>query len=94
MAGHGYSGAPETEPGPRGLWLGILAYRWATFTWMAILAVATRDDVRSGRSAEGLAGAQTLPAPDTGVISGPVRSAELGTLTPGALHPPSLRFHR
>jgi len=47
MAGQGYPGAPETEPGLRGLWLGILAYRWATFAWMAVLAVATREDLRS-----------------------------------------------
>ncbi|HYU56983.1 MAG TPA: ATP-binding protein [Actinomycetota bacterium] len=33
--------ASEAEPGMRGLWLGILVFRWATFAWMAI-AAATR----------------------------------------------------
>src|SRR5512134_2773664 len=36
--------APEAEPGRRGLWLGILAYRWVSFTWMATLAFLSRND--------------------------------------------------
>lgn len=39
--------APEAEPGRRGLWLGILAYRWASFAWMTVLAVASRSDFRN-----------------------------------------------
>jgi signal transduction histidine kinase len=35
--------APEAEPGRRGLWLGILAYRWISFTWMTTLAFLWRD---------------------------------------------------
>ena len=31
------------EPGRRGLFVGILAYRWATLTWMTVLAVITKD---------------------------------------------------
>ncbi len=37
---------PEIEPGMRGLWFGILAYRWAAFAWMTALAVVTRNDIR------------------------------------------------
>ena len=29
-----------------GLWVGVLVYRWASFAWMATLAIATRDDLR------------------------------------------------
>jgi signal transduction histidine kinase len=36
----------EAEPGMRGMWFGILVYRWAAFVWMASLAVVTRDDLR------------------------------------------------
>jgi signal transduction histidine kinase len=36
----------EAEPGMRGMWFGILAYRWAAFAWMVSLAVVTRDDLR------------------------------------------------
>lgn len=39
--------ARMAEPGRRGLFVGILAYRWATLTWMTVLAVITRD--RLGR---------------------------------------------
>jgi signal transduction histidine kinase len=35
--------ATVAEPGRRGLFVGILAYRWATLTWMSVLAVITRD---------------------------------------------------
>ncbi|MGH2649641.1 MAG: sensor histidine kinase [Actinomycetota bacterium] len=47
MARHESPGASEVEPGLRGLWFGILAYRWATFAWMAVLAAAAREDIRS-----------------------------------------------
>ena len=33
-----------TEPGRQGLWLGILAYRWASYVWMTILAVVIQAD--------------------------------------------------
>jgi hypothetical protein len=29
---------PEAEPGRRGLWLGILVYRWASFLLTVVLA--------------------------------------------------------
>lgn len=29
----------------RGMWLGILAYRWAAFAWMTALALAVRDEL-------------------------------------------------
>jgi signal transduction histidine kinase len=35
--------ARMAEPGRRGLFLGILAYRWATLAWMTVLAVITRE---------------------------------------------------
>ena len=38
--------ARDAEPGRQGLWLGILAYRWASYVWMTTLAVivqANRD---------------------------------------------------
>ena len=34
----------EAEPGRKGLWLGILAYRWVTFAWMTVLAYLSRGD--------------------------------------------------
>jgi signal transduction histidine kinase len=37
------SAATMAEPGRRGLFVGILAYRWATLTWMTVLALITRD---------------------------------------------------
>lgn len=37
---------PEDEPGLRGLWLGILAYRWVSFAWMSVEAFAWREDFR------------------------------------------------
>jgi len=42
------SGTSEVEPGMRGLWLGVLVYRWATFVWMAAVALAltVRQDLR------------------------------------------------
>lgn len=36
----------DVQPGMGGLWLGLLAYRWAAFGWMAILAIQSRDDLR------------------------------------------------
>ncbi|HSD48225.1 MAG TPA: ATP-binding protein [Actinomycetota bacterium] len=39
------SGITQDEPGMRGLWLGILAYRWAAFAWMVTLAVVSRADM-------------------------------------------------
>ena len=47
MTRSGGLGEPEAAPGRRGLWLGILAYRWASFAWMAALAVLARDDLRN-----------------------------------------------
>lgn len=41
----------EAEPGRQGLWLGILAYRWVSFTWMTILAYLSRDDFIRGELA-------------------------------------------
>lgn len=46
MASPQRSGTTQVEPGMRGLWLGILAYRWAAFAWMVTLAVVSRDDMR------------------------------------------------
>jgi signal transduction histidine kinase len=40
------AGAAEVEPGMRGLWLGILAYRWASFAWMVIAAFGNRSHLR------------------------------------------------
>jgi signal transduction histidine kinase len=40
------SGGIDVQPGMGGLWLGLLAYRWAAFGWMAILAIQSRDDLR------------------------------------------------
>jgi hypothetical protein len=45
------AGAGVTEPGRQGLWLGILAYRWASYVWMTILAIiaqANEDFARPG----------------------------------------------
>lgn len=33
----------EEEPGRKGLWLGILAYRWASLAWMTVLALRVGD---------------------------------------------------
>ena len=49
MAGDGAT--REAEPGMRGMWLGILAYRWAAFVWMASLAVVTRKDLHEPKVA-------------------------------------------
>jgi signal transduction histidine kinase len=38
--------ARQAEPGMRGLWIGILVYRWAALAWMGSLALATLDDLR------------------------------------------------
>jgi signal transduction histidine kinase len=37
----------ETEPGREGLWLGILAYRWASYVWMLVQAIVARNDFRA-----------------------------------------------
>ena len=34
------------QPGRRGLWLGILAYRWAAYAWMVLLAIGAADEFR------------------------------------------------
>jgi hypothetical protein len=34
------------QPGRRGLWLGILAYRWAAFAWMVLLAIGAAEEFR------------------------------------------------
>jgi len=47
MARSGGVAGLEAAPGRKGLWLGILAYRWASFAWMAALAVFARDDLRN-----------------------------------------------
>ena len=46
--------ARELEPGMRGLWVGVLVYRWASFVWMSALAVLTRDDLRHSTAALGV----------------------------------------
>lgn len=58
---------PETgwveEPGRRGLWLGILVYRWLAFGWMTVLAAVTSADLRRPElawAAIGATGAWTL----------------------------------
>lgn len=33
-------------PGHKGLWLGILAYRWAAYAWMVLLAFLSREELR------------------------------------------------
>lgn len=40
--------SPEAEPGRKGLWLGILAYRLVSFAWMSIQALAWQDNFRNG----------------------------------------------
>lgn len=40
------TGQPESEAGLKGLWLGILAYRWASLAWMGVLAFTSRENVR------------------------------------------------
>ena len=40
------TGQPESETGLKGLWLGILAYRWASLAWMGVLAFTSRENVR------------------------------------------------
>lgn len=37
---------PGSETGLRGLWLGILAYRWASLAWMGVLAFTSRENFR------------------------------------------------
>lgn len=36
----------DVPPGVRGLWLGLLAYRWAAFAWMGALALESHEDLR------------------------------------------------
>jgi signal transduction histidine kinase len=45
-SGHDRVKERETEPGREGLWLGILAYRWAAYAWMVIQAIVSRNDFR------------------------------------------------
>lgn len=40
------SGGAEAEPGRKSLWLGVLAYRWATLAWMTTLALFSGDELR------------------------------------------------
>lgn len=40
--------SPEAEPGRKGLWLGVLAYRLVSFAWMSIQALAWKDKFRNG----------------------------------------------
>ncbi len=42
----GSAAVPEAEPGRKGLWLGILAYRWAAYVWMTVLAIVSKDEFR------------------------------------------------
>ena len=44
MVGAADALAREAEPGRGGVWLGILAYRWVSFTWMTTLAYLSRND--------------------------------------------------
>jgi signal transduction histidine kinase len=37
----------EAEPGRKSVWLGILAYRWATLAWMTALVAFTGDEFRN-----------------------------------------------
>jgi signal transduction histidine kinase len=37
---------PVEAPGRKGLWLGILAYRWAAYAWMVLLAFLSRGGLR------------------------------------------------
>ena len=37
---------PVEAPGHRGLWLGILAYRWAAYAWMVLLAFLSRANLQ------------------------------------------------
>jgi signal transduction histidine kinase len=41
------SAGHEAEPGRKSLWLGILAYRWATLAWMTSLAAFAGDELRN-----------------------------------------------
>jgi signal transduction histidine kinase len=51
MSRTAHSLAREAEPGRKGLWLGILAYRWVSFAWMTILAYLSRADFIHGELA-------------------------------------------
>ena len=44
MAQSNGAAASETEPGMRGLWLGVLVFRWAAFGWMAFAAVVRLNE--------------------------------------------------
>ena len=46
MSRRGGAGASEAEPGMRGLWLGVLTYRWATFAWMVVASIVIRSELR------------------------------------------------
>ncbi len=48
MSHEGESRAPQAEPGRGGLWLGILTYRWVSFTWMTALVYLSRNDFARG----------------------------------------------
>lgn len=47
MSRSGGSAVTEAEPGRKSLWLGILAYRWATLAWMTTLAALSNDELRN-----------------------------------------------
>jgi signal transduction histidine kinase len=44
MAQSNGAAASETEPGMRGLWLGVLVFRWAAFGWMTIAALVRLNE--------------------------------------------------
>jgi len=43
--------ASETEPGMRGLWVGVLVFRWVSFTFMAVAAVVRLNEFAMERLA-------------------------------------------
>lgn len=47
MSPSGGSAGLEAEPGRKSVWLGILAYRWATLAWMTALVAFTGDEFRN-----------------------------------------------
>ena len=54
------TGQPESETGLKGLWLGILAYRWASLAWMGILAFTSRENFRHEELAWAAIGAAVI----------------------------------
>ena len=54
------TGQPESEAGLRGLWLGILAYRWASLVWMGVLAFTSRENFRHEELAWAAIGAAAI----------------------------------